>query len=179
MDRTQVWQDFLTAIKICIGKYLISDGRASRPEFWYFFLLTTLVSALFNSQSSGIGGLISLILFLPSLMVAIRRLHDVGKSGWWMLFIFLPVIGFFMLVMQFIKQGDVGDNEFGPEPDDISSFRPETSDRSTNFGSQYEPSEDEVAQADEDDIRPAKDRYGRAIDDDKGKVKKNSDFLEG
>lgn len=181
MDTHQMFGDFLTAIKVCFSKYLDPNGRATRSEFWYFFLFSCIISALFNSGSTGIGGLISLILFLPSLMVGIRRLHDVDKSGWWMLFIFLPVIGFFILIIQFAKTGSKGDNQFGPEPHDLASFRPDEEEQSMDFNYEDLPHEEDVAP--EEDVKDAasrtKDRYGREIGVIKDKRKKDDDFLEG
>jgi uncharacterized membrane protein YhaH (DUF805 family) len=63
-----------------------------------------------------IGGLFSLAIFLPSLAVWVRRLHDVGRSGWWWLLILIPLIGWIVLFVWSVQRGDVGPNEFGPDP---------------------------------------------------------------
>jgi uncharacterized membrane protein YhaH (DUF805 family) len=99
------------------------QGRANRPEFWYFTLFSTIISAacsLIDSQlldtpmtESGIvGGIYSLIVFIPSLSVTIRRFHDVNKSGWNLLWIF-TIVGIFYLIYLEIIKGTDGPNNYG------------------------------------------------------------------
>jgi uncharacterized membrane protein YhaH (DUF805 family) len=97
---------FGDAIVTCLTKYVDFNGRASRPEFWWFTLFGILVSvvlslidaAIFGDKAIGLlDGLFSLGIFLPSLAVGARRLHDIGKSGWWQLIV-LTGIGLFVLI---------------------------------------------------------------------------------
>ena len=98
-------------------------GRAKRPEFWYFTLFSTIISiicSLIDTQVLGtsmsetglIGGIYTLISFIPSLSVTIRRLHDVNKSGWNLLWL-ITIIGIFYVLYLEIKKGNDGPNNYG------------------------------------------------------------------
>ena len=98
-------------------------GRANRPEFWYFTLFSTIISFIFSlidtqflgtsmSETGLIGGIYALISIIPSLSVTIRRLHDVNKSGWNLLWS-LTVIGILYVLYLEIKKGDDGPNNYG------------------------------------------------------------------
>ncbi len=88
--------DFVTAIKTVFSKYATFTGRARRSEFWYWYLFTMIVG--FVTQLFGLFGLgfmtvvVSLCLVIPNLAVSIRRLHDIGRSGWWLLVAVVPAI---------------------------------------------------------------------------------------
>ena len=64
-----------------------------------------------------LGGIYSLAVLLPGLAVAVRRLHDIGKSGWWLLIALVPFVGAIILIVFFVKEGDPGSNEYGPNPE--------------------------------------------------------------
>lgn len=117
-----------------IRKYANFKGRASRSEFWYFLLFNLIFSVLAVTLDQVIGttiidgvdyGWIYLfyVLFsiLPGLAVSIRRLHDVGKSGWFYFIILIPLIGPIWLIILFCTQSDYADNKFGPNPHLINS----------------------------------------------------------
>jgi len=98
-----------TSIATCMGKYATFSGRASRSEYWWFYLFNLLMtwgSIIVAASMFGIGNpsgdifsnLISLIFLLPTLAVGSRRLHDIGKSGWWQLLIF-TLIGIIPLII--------------------------------------------------------------------------------
>ena len=89
--------NFGQAISTCFSKYATFSGRASRPEFWWFFLFQILVSIAASMLGDVVAGLVSLAMLLPALAVGARRLHDIGKSGWWQL-IMLTVIGLLLLI---------------------------------------------------------------------------------
>ena len=110
--------DFQTAIKTCLTqKYADFEGRAARSEFWWFVLFSILVNAVLASISQILGGLFALAILLPSIAVAVRRLHDVDRSGWWYLLVLIPVIGGLVLIFGFfIHRGTVGPNRFGADP---------------------------------------------------------------
>ena len=74
---------FVNAVKSGFRNYAKFRGRAGRSEYWWFFLFTLLAQGVASSISEGFGNLIGLALFLPGLAVQIRRLHDTGRSGWW------------------------------------------------------------------------------------------------
>ena len=94
--------NFGQAISSCLSKYAIFSGRASRSEFWWFFLFQILISLAASMLGDVIGGLVSLALLLPGLAVGTRRLHDIGKSGWWQL-ILLTGIGLLLLIYWWVQ----------------------------------------------------------------------------
>ena len=102
--------NFGQAISTCFSKYATFSGRASRPEFWWFFLFQILVSMAASMLGDVVAGLVSLALLLPALAVGARRLHDIGKSGWWQL-IMLTVIGLLLLIYWWAQpaSGDTSD----------------------------------------------------------------------
>lgn len=89
---------FQDSIKTCFSKYVDFEGRAKRPEFWWFVLFTVVTSVVIGMFSDALSGLFSLAVFLPSIAVGARRLHDIGKSGWWQLLWLIPVIGWIVLI---------------------------------------------------------------------------------
>jgi len=96
---------FGESISTCFSKYASFDGRAPRSEYWWFFLFTFLVSAAAGMVSETLSGLFSLAVLLPSLAVGARRLHDVNKSGWFLLLWFIPIIGWIVLVVWAVQEG--------------------------------------------------------------------------
>lgn len=111
-----------------LKQYADFKGRARRKEYWMFTLFSTIISIailfigkIIDPQSSYqnpsiLSNIYSIALFLPSLAVAVRRLHDIDKSGWYLLLIFLPLIGWIWLIVLLCKNGDEGTNEYGPDP---------------------------------------------------------------
>jgi uncharacterized membrane protein YhaH (DUF805 family) len=103
------------------------QGRATRSEYWWFILISGIVSfllgildgflGLYNADASLglLSGVYSLIVIIPSIAVATRRLHDIGKSGWWQLLLFIPIIGFIILLIWFVTDSKE-DNQYGPNP---------------------------------------------------------------
>ncbi|MDE6754970.1 MAG: DUF805 domain-containing protein [Muribaculaceae bacterium] len=116
---------FGEAIQRAFNNYCCFTGRASRSEYWWFCLFVGLVSwALSLLVGSIIGGtaaqvvtyLWSLAMFLPSLGLLIRRLHDTGRSGWNACWSFLPVIGTIILIVYCCQDSQMSDNQYGPVP---------------------------------------------------------------
>lgn len=110
-----------------LRKYAQFDGRARRKEYWMFALfngIITVVLAMVGGQlgtgGSMIGaavlGLYSLGVFIPSLAVGVRRLHDTGRSGWWMLIVLVPLIGALALLIFAVQDSQPATNEYGPSP---------------------------------------------------------------
>lgn len=126
---------FQDAVRIClVQKYADFAGRARRSEYWWFFLFTALVSAVgsvfdslfgtrFGSGTGLVQTLVQLALLLPSLGVAVRRLHDTGRSGWWLLIGLVPVAGWVVLLIFFLQDGQ-GENQYGPSPKAIGTEFP-------------------------------------------------------
>ena len=118
---------FTEAVGTCLKeKYFNFNDRAQRSEYWWFALfvwsvtigLTVLDNLIFNNPSGyGIFSTIwGLALLLPSIGVGVRRLHDLDKSGWWLLISLIPVVGFIILVFWFVQQGTRAQNRFGADP---------------------------------------------------------------
>ena len=110
---------FTESVQTCIAKILTFEGRARRSEYWYFVLFVGLVSGAMNlllGQYSGITRVVSIALSLATMSVGIRRLHDIGKSGWWYLLYLVPVIGWIVLLVWNVKDSQPGDNQYGPNP---------------------------------------------------------------
>lgn len=114
-----------------LRKYFVFSGRARRKEYWMFFLfnlLATIVLVFIDSAigmysaENGLGllsGLYSLAVLIPSISVGVRRLHDTGKSGWWMLIALVPFIGSIVLLVFFVLDSDPGSNQYGPNPKSV------------------------------------------------------------
>ena len=134
--------NFTQSISTCMRKYVIFSGRATRSEFWWFCLFSVLVNLATTSQAPSfvpviletkdmtanessyflnnffflyLSTITSLILLLPSLAVAVRRLHDVGRSGWWILIAF-TVIGIIPLLVWYVTDTKDEENVYGPSP---------------------------------------------------------------
>ena len=107
---------FSDAIKACFAKYADFNGRAKRPEFWWFTLFIILVSLGLDMVSSIVSLLFSLATLIPSLAVGARRLHDTNRSGWWQLLWFIPIIGWIVVIIFLAQEGEAADNRFGAPP---------------------------------------------------------------
>jgi uncharacterized membrane protein YhaH (DUF805 family) len=102
-------------------KYVDFSGRARRSEYWFFSLFTLVVGIVLQIIGSIIGTqfiyyIFALAVFLPGLAVAIRRLHDTGRSGWWVLIGLIPLIGFIVLIVWFATDSEPNANQYGPSP---------------------------------------------------------------
>ena len=104
--------DFVQAIKSCLGQYATFSGRAKRSEFWWFFLSQVLVMVAASMLGDVINGIASLALLLPALAVGARRLHDIGRTGWWQLLL-LSGIGFLVLLYWWVQPGEGAGNIYG------------------------------------------------------------------
>lgn len=95
-----------------LQNYAVFSGRARRKEYWYFVLFNVIISILINilfGQRSTAEMLYSLAILIPSIAVGVRRMHDVGKSGW---FLLIPIYNLVLAV----TEGDTGPNEYGDDP---------------------------------------------------------------
>lgn len=109
--------DFSESVKYCFNNFINPQGRASRSEFWWFVLFTFICNFVLGVLSIGsLSILFSIVVFLPSLMVTIRRHHDGNRSGWWTLLIFIPLIGLLVHIFWFVQPGTDGPNEYGDDP---------------------------------------------------------------
>ncbi len=114
---------FISALK----KYAVFNGRSCRAEYWYFVLFSVILGLVIGSIEAFIYGLdseafvtpglfVSLAISVPGVAVGVRRLHDVDKSGWWMLLWFVLIIGWIPLTVWAVKVGTIGPNRFGDDP---------------------------------------------------------------
>jgi uncharacterized membrane protein YhaH (DUF805 family) len=112
-------------IQAVTKKYATFSGRARRAEFWMFTLISALISLALGildmvlGWSDGYGvfsTIFGLAVLLPTLAVAVRRLHDTDRSGWWLLIGLVPFVGWIVLLIFYIQDSDPGVNRFGPNP---------------------------------------------------------------
>lgn len=105
-----------------LKNYVVFQGRARRKEYWMFVLFNVIISIILSSVEAVadlpkiLSTIYSLAVLLPSLAVGARRLHDIGKSGWWLLISFIPIIGGIILLVFMCQDSQDGDNQYGPNP---------------------------------------------------------------
>ncbi len=124
---------FLDTVK---NKYVDFNGRATRSEYWYFVLFSVLISILLGLidtfiinpylcmtlEEAARGGLFTsftLAVLLPHIGIAVRRLHDTGKSGWWYFIALIPIIGALILLFFFVADSQADENAYGANPKEI------------------------------------------------------------
>lgn len=111
-----------------LKNYAVFSGRARRKEYWMFVLFNVIFSIVATILDNVLGLAIkdvgygpiyilyALAVLIPGIAVAVRRLHDTGKSGWFLLLGLIPCVGGIILLVFVVTAGDVGDNEYGPDP---------------------------------------------------------------
>lgn len=123
---------FGKAISTCLTKFFTFAGRASRSEYWYFYLFFVLAaigagfidgfvgSTISDEDGEYGGGLLLvaaiLVLFIPQLAVTVRRLHDTDRSGWWWWISLIPLVGGIILLVWLCTRGTEGNNRYGQNP---------------------------------------------------------------
>ena len=121
---------FIGALK----KYAVFEGRARRKEYWFFVLFyvifafgMALVDVIAGTMYYGavtgglLSGLYALAMLIPSISVTVRRLHDTGRSGWWVLIGLIPLIGAIVLFVFMVLDSQQGENRFGPNPKEAAA----------------------------------------------------------
>ena len=111
--------NFSESLTICLKKYFVFQGRASRSEYWWFQLIFTpsyFISSYLENELSYFFLGICLFCFIPAISVGVRRLHDIDKSGLFLLISFIPFIGGFILLFFMISEGTKGKNKYGDNP---------------------------------------------------------------
>ncbi|WP_262694518.1 DUF805 domain-containing protein [Kordiimonas aquimaris] len=133
--------NFIDAIKSAFRNYLNFSGRASRLEFWAFIIfalvagniITVLEGVIFHAGDlpeagplfavgisiflGPIASVFAALMIIPWVSVSTRRLHDIGRSGFWIYFGFIPPIGWLFMLIWLVREGDAGDNVYGPAPE--------------------------------------------------------------
>src|ERR1700742_1038593 len=112
---------FGQAVSTGFSKYVNFSDRASRSEYWYWTLFVALVSVVTTIIDKQLDvGIVSTIAtlatFLPGLAVSVRRLHDIDRSGWWLLISVIPIVGLIVLLVFDCTEGTSGPNKYGPDP---------------------------------------------------------------
>lgn len=116
---------FTEAIKMALQQnYCNSSGRSSRSEYWWYSLFTFILGfiiAIFagilgENAGNALTGIVYLALLLPGLGLTVRRLHDINKSGWWILINLIPLVGWIIMLVWLCKDSDPTDNQYGPVP---------------------------------------------------------------
>lgn len=108
--------DYQQAILTCFKKFADFKGRARRSEFWYFELFCVLMSLAFSFISEDAATIVMLITLIPNIAVSVRRLHDIGRSGWWMLIALVPIVGILLLLFWATQEGEPTTNAYGESP---------------------------------------------------------------
>ncbi|MBW2658372.1 MAG: DUF805 domain-containing protein [Deltaproteobacteria bacterium] len=123
------------------NKYAAFKGRATRSEYWYFALYSMIIAIILaiidwmiinpllgvqpgpeSNSTSLLGTIFNLAILIPSLALSIRRLHDIGKNGWWVLLALVPIvnfIGIFVILYFFTRDSQPGENQYGPNPKEV------------------------------------------------------------
>ena len=106
------------ALKLFFSNYINFEGRSNRGEYWWAFLAIILISFVLGIIDGMLGimvlgAIFSLATLIPGIAIGVRRLHDIDKSGWWLLIGLVPVVGFIVLIYFFIQKPTPGPNRFG------------------------------------------------------------------
>ena len=104
---------FVDAVKLCFSKFADFEGRAKRPEFWWFFLFISLGAAVLQFINVYIYLAFVFGTIVPNYAAGARRLHDINKSGWMQLLWLIPILGWIYLIYVLAQPGDTADNQYG------------------------------------------------------------------
>ena len=112
---------FGQAISSGFSNYVNFSGRSCRSEYWYWILFIIIADIVAGIIDYAIGiqvvtSLFGLATLLPNLAVAIRRLHDLDRTGWWIFIGLIPLVGWIILIIWYCTRGTAGPNRFGPDP---------------------------------------------------------------
>ena len=111
-----------------LKKYAVFSGRARRKEYWYFFLFNIIIllvlsfidgmtgTFIYEAGLGLLGGIYALAVLIPGIAVAVRRLHDTDRSGWWLLIGLIPILGTIALLVFMLQDGKPGENQYGANP---------------------------------------------------------------
>jgi uncharacterized membrane protein YhaH (DUF805 family) len=111
-----------------VKQYAVFGGRARRREFWMFSLVDTIISIVIEVadwllgtddlllDTGALSWVYGLAIVVPTVAVTARRLHDIDRTAWWLLLVFLPVVGWIVLLVFCVTAGTRGPNRFGPDP---------------------------------------------------------------
>lgn len=106
----------LEAITSFFTNYTNFHGRSRRSAFWWICLVNFIVGLI-----PIVNYIWGIAILIPSIAICVRRLHDIGKSGWWYLLGLVPIVGWIILIIWFIRDSQPGDNQWGPNPKGINA----------------------------------------------------------
>ncbi len=113
--------DFMQAVKSVLNNYTNFQGRSRRSEFWWWtlayfigYMVIVFIGGVVSAAEL-LGGIFVLALVIPNLAVSVRRFHDIGKSGWWILISLIPLLGLIAIIYFFVQPSE-GPNKFGEGP---------------------------------------------------------------
>ena len=110
-----------------LKKYAVFNGRARRTEYWMFVLFNIIISFVLGFVEGLVGGpgviglLYGLAVLIPGIAVAVRRLHDTDRSGWWLLIAVVPIIGAIVLLVFMVQDSKSGQNQYGTNPKEATA----------------------------------------------------------
>ena len=110
-----------------LKKYAVFSGRARRKEYWMFFLFNFIIASVLGVIDGPVGSigvigmLYSLAVFIPGIAVSVRRLHDTNRSGWWLFFSLIPLIGWIVFLLYMVEDGNLGQNQYGTNPKEATT----------------------------------------------------------
>tara|TARA_B100000809_G_scaffold115399_1_gene113578 strand:+ start:56 stop:475 length:420 start_codon:yes stop_codon:yes gene_type:complete len=110
---------FMDAMKSGVSNSFNLSGRSSRSEYWWFVLggiIFQMVCTIVATQAVAVLALLPFVLIPAAITLVVRRLHDVGKSGWWFFIGIIPLVGAIYLIYLFVQEGDSGENMYGSVP---------------------------------------------------------------
>lgn len=112
--------NFVDSIKLGFSNYVNFTDRACRSEYWYWILFIIIGLVVAEIIDTVIGKpifytLFSLAVLIPNIAIGVRRLHDLDRSGWWLLLSFIPLVGAIILIVWFCSKGTDGPNRFGQD----------------------------------------------------------------
>ena len=115
-------------------KFVDFSGRARRKEYWIFTLINVIIASIITAifpaattsggmvQPSVVSSIFSLVILLPSLAVAVRRLHDTNRNGWLILIALIPLVGWILVLVWLCTDSNQGENDYGPDPKEEGEF---------------------------------------------------------
>ncbi|MEB5475678.1 DUF805 domain-containing protein [Acinetobacter pollinis] len=104
------------AVITCFKKYFDINGRAARPEYWYFQLCATSLLIITDRIDEMAFNIVLTVFIIPLITITVRRLHDINRSGWWVLVSAVPIIGSIVILYWAVSKGSPEENLYGPPP---------------------------------------------------------------
>ena len=110
--------NIIEATKLFFTRYVDFNGRSRRSEYWWAYLAIAIISAVLTAVLGELAYIWTLATLIPNIAITVRRLHDIGKSGWWYLICLIPLVGAIILLV-FMCLDSTEDNQWGPNPKNI------------------------------------------------------------